>query len=40
MGTFHWAQIGLIFASTFIYASFSIFVTKRLFEKEDVLFRT
>ena len=40
VGTFHWAQIGLIFISTFIYASFSIFVTKRLFEKEDVLFRT
>jgi sodium transport system permease protein len=40
MGTFHWAQIGLIFVSTFIYASFSIFVTKRLFEKEEVLFRT
>jgi sodium transport system permease protein len=40
VGTFHWAQIGLIFVSTFIYASFSIFVTKRLFEKEDVLFRT
>ncbi|MGB2769304.1 MAG: ABC transporter permease subunit/CPBP intramembrane protease [Candidatus Zixiibacteriota bacterium] len=40
VGTFHWAQIGLIFISTFIYASFSIFVTKRLFEKENVLFRT
>lgn len=40
LGTFHWEQIGLIFVSTFIYASFSIFVTKRLFEKEDVLFRT
>jgi sodium transport system permease protein len=40
VGTFHWAQIGLIFVSTFIYASFSIFVTKRLFEKEDVLFRS
>ncbi|MGB7062650.1 MAG: ABC transporter permease subunit/CPBP intramembrane protease [Candidatus Zixiibacteriota bacterium] len=39
VGTFHWAQIGLIFISTFIYASFSIFVTKRLFEKENVLFR-
>jgi len=40
LGTFRWNFIGLIFLSTFIYASFSIFVTKRLFEKEGVLFRT
>lgn len=40
LGTFRWEFIGLIFVSTFIYASFSIFVTKRLFEKEGVLFRT
>ncbi len=40
LGTFHWEQIALIFVSTIIYASFSIFVTKRLFEKEGVLFRT
>lgn len=40
LGTFHWEQIFLIFLSTLIYASFSIFVTKRLFEKESVLFRT
>jgi sodium transport system permease protein len=40
LGAFRWEFIGLIFLSTFIYASFSIFVTKRLFEKEKVLFRT
>ena len=40
LGTFRWGFIGLIFLSTFIYAGFSIFVTKRLFEKESVLFRT
>lgn len=40
LGTFRWGFIGLIFFSTFIYAAFSIFVTKRLFEKEEVLFRT
>lgn len=40
LGTFRWEIIGLIFVSTFVYASFSIFVTKRLFDKEDVLFRT
>lgn len=40
MGTYKWGFIVLIFISTFIYAGFSIFVTKRLFEKEEVLFRT
>jgi len=40
LGTFRWGFIILIFLSTFIYASFSIFVTKRLFEKEEVLFRS
>lgn len=40
LGTFHWEQIILIFVSAIVYASFSIFVTKRLFEKEGVLFRT
>jgi sodium transport system permease protein len=40
LGTFHWGQIFLIFVSTVIYASFSIFVTKRLFEKESVLFKS
>jgi sodium transport system permease protein len=40
VGTFRWGFISLIFLSTFIYASFSIFVTKKLFEKEEVLFRS
>jgi len=40
LGSYRWGFLGLIFLSTFIYASFSIFVTKRLFEKEEVLFRT
>jgi sodium transport system permease protein len=40
MGTYKWGYIILIFISTLIYAGFSIFVTKRLFEKEEVLFRT
>jgi len=40
LGTYKWGFILLIFISTFIYAGFSIFVTKRLFEKEEVLFRT
>jgi sodium transport system permease protein len=40
LGTYSFGLIGLIFLSTLIYASFSIFVTKKLFEKEQVLFRT
>lgn len=40
MGTYKWGFILLIFVSTFIYAGLSIFVTKRLFEKEEMLFRT
>jgi len=40
LGTYNFGFIGLIFLSTLIYASFSIFVTTRLFEKEQVLFRT
>jgi len=40
LGTYHWGFIGLIFLSTSIYASIAIFITRRLFEKEQVLFRT
>ena len=40
MGSYRWGFILVVFLSTFIYAGFSIFVTKRLFEKEEVLFRT
>jgi len=40
LGTYNWGFIGLIFLSTVIYASLSVYVTKRLFEKEEVLFRT
>jgi sodium transport system permease protein len=40
LGTYNIGFIALIFLSTLIYASFSIFVTRRLFEKEQVLFRT
>jgi sodium transport system permease protein len=39
MGNFQWGHIGLIFLSNLIYASLSLFVTKRLFDKEEVLFR-
>ncbi len=40
LGTYNWGFIGLIFISTIVYASFSIFITRKLFEKEEVLFRT
>ncbi len=40
LGTYNFGYIGLIFLSTLVYASFSIFITRRLFEKEEVLFRT
>ena len=40
LGTYKIGFIALIFLSTVIYASFSIFITRRLFEKEQVLFRT
>jgi len=40
LGTYNFGFIGLIFLSTLVYASFSIFITRRLFEKEQVLFRT
>lgn len=40
LGTYNFGYIGLIFLSTLVYASFSIFITRKLFEKEEVLFRT
>jgi sodium transport system permease protein len=40
LGTYHWGFIGLIFLSTTIYALIAIFITRRLFEREQVLFRT
>jgi sodium transport system permease protein len=40
LGTYRWGFVALIFLSTAIYASFSIYITKKLFEKEGVLFRT
>lgn len=40
MGNINWLYISIIFISTALYASFAIFVTHRMFEKEGVLFRT
>jgi hypothetical protein len=40
MGNINWLYVVLIFFSTAIYAAFAIFVAHRLFEKENVIFRS
>jgi sodium transport system permease protein len=39
-GTYHWNYIALIFASSCVYAAAAIAIAVRLFQSEDVLFRT
>jgi sodium transport system permease protein len=39
-GTFRWNLIGLIFLSSSIYAGIAITIAVKLFQREDVLFRT
>jgi len=39
-GTYHWNYIGLIFASSCIYAAAALFIAVRAFQRESVLFRT
>ena len=39
-GTYHWNYIALIFASSCIYAAVAIAIAVKLFQREDVLFRT
>ena len=39
LGTFQWGKIALVFLVNAIYAGFGIFLAKRMFEKESVLFR-
>jgi sodium transport system permease protein len=39
-GTYHWKYIALIFASSCIYAAAAIAIAVKLFQREDVLFRT
>jgi sodium transport system permease protein len=38
MGNINWLFVALVFLSTALYAAFAIFVARRLFEKESVLF--
>ena len=39
-GTYHWNYIALIFTSSCIYAAAAIAIAVKLFQREDVLFRT
>jgi len=39
-GTYHWNSIGLIFASTCVYAAAALFLAVKMFQREDVLFRS
>jgi sodium transport system permease protein len=39
-GTYHWNSIGLIFASTCVYAGVALFVAFKTFQRESVLFRS
>lgn len=39
-GTYHWGSIVLIFASTCVYAAAALFLAVKMFQREDVLFRS
>lgn len=39
-GTYHWGSIGLIFVSTCVYAGVALFLAVKMFQREDVLFRS
>jgi sodium transport system permease protein len=39
-GTYHWNFIALIFSSTCVYAAAALFLAVKMFQREDVLFRS
>jgi sodium transport system permease protein len=39
-GTYHWSSIGIIFASTCVYAAVALFLAVKTFQRESVLFRS
>jgi sodium transport system permease protein len=39
-GTYHWKYVALIFASSSVYAAAALAIAVKLFQREDVLFRT
>jgi len=40
IGTYHWNYIAIIFASTSVYAAAALFLAVKMFQREDVLFRS
>ena len=39
-GTYHWNYIAIIFLSTCVYAAVALFLAVKMFQREDVLFRS
>jgi sodium transport system permease protein len=39
-GTYHWGSILMIFFSTCVYAAAALFLAVKMFQREDVLFRS
>jgi sodium transport system permease protein len=39
-GTYHWNYIAIIFSSTCVYAAAALFFAVKMFQREDVLFRS
>ena len=39
-GTYHWNSIAMIFSSTCVYAAVAMFLAVKMFQREDVLFRS
>lgn len=39
-GTYHWNYIAIIFCSMCVYAGFALFLAVKMFQREDVLFRS
>ena len=39
-GTYHWNYIAIIFSSTCVYAATALFLAVKMFQREDVLFRS
>ena len=40
VNTYHWNYIAIIFLSTCIYAAVALFLAVKMFQREDVLFRS
>ena len=40
VNTYHWNYIAIIFSSTCVYAGVALFLAVKMFQREDVLFRS